>query len=117
MFEGRNQPLISRRRFIYRVVASIGIAIAIDAVAVAAGAIGYHTLEGMNWLLATANAAMVITGNGLVSNLHTPGGELFSIFDALFGVMAFISVAGVLLTPVLHRLSHAFHLEVRDKPE
>jgi hypothetical protein len=113
MFEHRNQPLISRRRFAFRVAICLGVGIAIDATAIAVGAIGFHLLEGMNWLIAGVNAAMMITGNGMVSHLHTAGGKWFSIFDALFGVLAFISVASVILAPVLHRLLHTFHLEVR----
>jgi hypothetical protein len=116
MFENRNQPLISRRRFAARVAFYLGIAFAIDALAVAIGAIGFHLLEGMNWLVASVNGAMVITGNGLISQLRTPGGRLFSIFEAFFGVLAFVSVAGVILAPVLHRLMHTFHLDVPGEP-
>jgi hypothetical protein len=117
MFENRNQPLVSRRRFAFRVAICLGIAVAIDATALGTGAIGFHALEGMDWLLACVNAAMVITGNGMVSQLHTAAGRLFSIFDVLFGVLAFISVIGVILAPVFHRILHTFHLEVPNKPE
>lgn len=116
MFERRSEPLISRRRFAIRVGFCICIAILIDALAVVLGAIGFHLLEGMNWLTSFLNGAMVITGNGLVTQLHTEGGRLFSIFDALFGVLAFVSVAGVVLAPVLHRLLHSFNLVVKSEP-
>lgn len=115
MFERRQEPLASRRRFAVRVAQCLGVAVAIDVLAVAMGAVGYHCLERLDWLTACVNAAMVITGNGLISSLHTPGGRLFAIFDAVVGVLAFISVAGVLLAPVFHRLLHSFHLEVSQK--
>jgi hypothetical protein len=114
MFEHRGQPLLSRRRFAARILASLAIGVAIDSIAVGVGAIGYHWLEGLGWLDACLDGAMIITGNGLSNSLHTAGGKFFAIFDALFGVMAFISVAGVLLAPIVHRLLHAFHLEVRE---
>lgn len=113
MFERRGQPLLSRRRFVVRVLASLIIAVVIDSIAVIVGAIGYHSLEGLGWLDACLDGAMVITGNGLANSLHTADGKLFAIFDALFGVLAFISVTGVLLAPIFHRVLHAFHLEVR----
>ena len=116
MFERSNEPLISRRRFAFRVAVSLAIAFAIDAIALAIGTVGYHSLAGIGWLDACVDAAMVITGNGLVTHPATAAGKLFSIADALFGVMAFITVTGVVLAPVFHRLLHSFHLEVRDEP-
>ncbi len=110
MFESRDQPLISRRRFAKRFAIAVAMALAIDSAAVAFGAIGYHSLEGMDWLKASVNASMVITGNGLVSRLHTTGGMIFSIFDAIIGVLAFVLVSGLLLGPVFHRVLHAFHI-------
>lgn len=115
MFERRQEPLVSRRRFAVRVAECLGIAVTMDVLAVAIGAVGYHCLERLDWLTACANAAMVITGNGLITTLRTPGGKIFSIFDAVIGVLAFISVAGVILAPVFHRLLHSFHLEVGEK--
>ena len=38
----------------------------------------------------------------------------FLIFDALLGALAFVTVAGVILAPIFHRLLHAFHIEVND---
>jgi hypothetical protein len=115
MFERRREPLISRRRFAYRLAASLAIAFAIDAIVLAIGTVGYHRLAGIGWLDASVDAVMVITGNGLVTRPATAAGKLFSIADALFGVMAFIIVTGVVLAPVFHRLLHSFHLEVRDE--
>ena len=115
MFEKHGQPLISRRKFAARVVAGLAIGLGIDLLAVVVGAAGYHSIEGMSWLDGFVNAAMVITGNGPITPLQTSGGKVFLIFDALLGALAFITVAGVMLAPIFHRLLHAFHLEVDGK--
>jgi hypothetical protein len=115
MFEHRDEPVISRRRFAFRVAASLGIGVAINALAIVIGAVGYHALEGIDWLTACVNAAMVVTGNGLVTQLHTSGGKVFSIVDAILGVLVFMLVASVVLAPVIHRLLHRFHRVVQDK--
>lgn len=112
MFEHRRQPLASRRKFVARVAACLGIAVGIDALAVVIGTAGYHHLEKQGWLTACANAAMVISGDGLMNPPVTSAGKVFSIFDALVGVIAFVLMAGVVLAPVVHRLLHSFHLDV-----
>jgi hypothetical protein len=109
MFEYSERPLLSRPRFLTRMFWFAVAAIIVDGIALAAGAIGYHFLEGLDWLDATLNAALVMTGNGPAHSATTTGGKLFTILDALLGVMLFAAVIGVLLTPVFHRLLHKFH--------
>ena len=92
-------------------------ALFVDGVALAAGVIGYHFLEGLDWLDASLNAALVMTGNGPGHPPRTLGGKLFTIFDALLGVIVFVAVIGVLLTPVFHRILHGFHRLHRDNSE
>ena len=85
-----------------------------DGIALAVGGIGYHYLEGLDWLNGKLNAALVLTGNGPVHPPRTPGGKLFTIFYAMLGVILFAAVIGVLLTPVLHRMLHGIHIRHRD---
>jgi hypothetical protein len=89
-------------------------AVVLDGLTVAAGAVGYRYCESLNWLDATANAAMVITSNGPVVPIQTPTGRLFAACHALIGCVVFVGVIAVLLTPVFHRLMHRFHLEMAE---
>lgn len=114
MFERSDLPLISTRRFTIRVLKAVLIVIAIDGIAVLLGAIGYREFGGLNWLAASSNAVMVITGNGLVTPIRTESGRIFSMFDALFGVLVFVTAASMVLAPIFHRILHSFHLEVRS---
>jgi hypothetical protein len=110
MFERAHEPLLSGPRFALRMAKFLAAAAVIDCLALAFGAVGYRALEGLGWLDAFVNAAMVMTGNGPINALKTPGGKLFAAVDALVGEAVYVVVVGVLLTPVVHRLMHAFHV-------
>jgi uncharacterized membrane protein len=87
------------------------------AVALGIGAAGYHTLNGLPWLDATLNAAMILTGMGPVDRLTTPEAKLFAIVYALFGGVFFLSMVAVLLAPLAQHLLHRFHLELDEHRE
>ena len=76
---------------------------------------GYHLLEGLSWLDAFLNAAMILGGMGPVSELKTSGGKLFAGCYALYSGIVFLLSVGVVLVPLLHRFLHHFHLEERAR--
>ena len=67
---------------------------------------------GMNFTDALLNASMILGGMGPVDTLHTTSAKLFASFYALFSGVVFITSAGVLLAPLVHRIIHRFHLEM-----
>jgi hypothetical protein len=75
------------------------------------GILGYRELEGMAWIDAILNAAMILGGMGPVDPLKTDAGKLFASFYALFSGIVFLVVASLLVAPIFHRLLHHFHLE------
>jgi hypothetical protein len=48
---------------------------------------------------------------------QTAAGKLFAGCYALFSGLVFITVAGILLAPVAHRLIHKFHLQATEAAE
>ena len=76
---------------------------------------GYHWLEGLSWLDAFVNAAMILGGMGPVAELHTANGKLFAGIYALFSGMVFLVVAGIVFAPVVHRAMHRFHISGTDE--
>ena len=80
--------------------------------ALAIGAIGYHELNGLPWLDATLNAAMILTGMGPIDPLTTPAAKIFGIVYALFSGVAFLTMVAMLLAPAANRLIHRLHLEL-----
>ena len=115
MFERLNERLLSRPRFALRMAKFLAVAVVIDCLAVALGAVGYRSLEGLSWLDAVVNAVMVMTGNGPMNELKTPNGKLFATVDALVGKAVYVLVVAVLLTPVVHRLLHSFHRKTSEQ--
>lgn len=79
------------------------------------GMIGYHFIEHLPWLDAFVNAAMILSGMGPLAPLETPAGKFFAGCYALFSGLLFITVAGIILAPIGHRLLHKFHLEAEEK--
>lgn len=115
MYEHKSGPLLSRAKFLSRVVFHALIASAIVFVALGIGILGYHLFEGLPWIDATLNASMILGGMGPVNSLNTEGGKLFASAYALFSGIVFIGVMGVVLAPFAHRLLHRFHLEKRGE--
>jgi hypothetical protein len=114
MFEHRNEPLLPRAAFLRRMARYALIGIGIDAGSLGLGVLGYRFLEGLSWVDALLNAAMILGGMGPVNELHTNTGKLFASFYALYSGVIFVVVAGVLFAPVVHRFLHYFHLETGE---
>jgi hypothetical protein len=91
---------------------NMGVVCGLIAGSLAIGAVGYHTLDGLPWLDATLNAAMILTGMGPVNPLVTPAAKVFGIVYAIFSGVAFLTMVALLLAPAAHRLLHRLHLEM-----
>jgi hypothetical protein len=109
--ETRQQPLLSRRAFARRVALSFCAASVLIGVSLLGGMAGYHFLEGMAWIDAFANASMILSGMGPLDPPRTWSGKLFAGLYALYSGLAVILAAGILFTPIIHRMLHGFHLE------
>ena len=116
MFEHKSQPVASRSAFIKRMAAVFGLATGMIAVALGLGVWGYHRFAGLSWIDALLNAAMILGGMGPVDRLVTTGAKLFASAYAIFSGLVFISVMGVVLAPVIHRIIHKFHLDGARTP-
>ncbi len=115
MFEHRHKPLISRAEFAARMARSTGLASVLIAGSLGIGVLGYHLFAGLDWIDALLNASMILTGMGPVDPLKTTGAKLFASAYALFSGVAFLTVVGVLMAPVVHRFLHRFHVELADE--
>ncbi len=110
-FENRHAPLLPLRLFYCRAMIGAALGFGILAAALGLGMAGYRWTEHMSWIDAFANASMILSGMGPLAALQTKAGKLFAGCYALFSGLAFITVVGLILSPIVHRMFHAFHLE------
>jgi len=112
MFEHRREPLLPRPLFFWRVLKFGAVSLALVLGSLILGILGYRIFEGMPWIDAFVNAAMLLGGMGPVGELRTHAGKLFAGVYALYcGLIVIISM-GIILAPIFHRFLHLFHLEV-----
>ena len=114
MFEHRRQPIAKRREFMGRVARFTALSAGIVLTSLFLGVLGYHFLEGLPWLDALLNAAMILGGMGPIAELHSPAGKLFASAYALFSGMILLVAVGVLIAPAFHRFLHRFHLDMDE---
>ena len=115
MLEPRHAPLAPRSVFLRRVAAAVAIAAAAVLVSLAVGMWGYEHFEHLAWRDAFLNAAMLLGGMGPVETPVTNGGKVFAGLFALYAGLLLLVSVGLMLTPVVHRLMHRFHLEEQDE--
>lgn len=109
MYEARHQPPLTRAQFARRLLSHSAVVIGLFGASLALGMWGYAEFEGLSWLDAFLNAAMLLGGMGPVHLPQTAAGKLFAGCYALYAGLAFIAAAALLVTPVVHRILHRFH--------
>lgn len=110
-YETKSQPLLTKSEFLQRMLGNLAIAIGVIGLSLLGGMIGYHHFEGLNWIDSYAEASMILSGMGPLSQLKTTGGKIFAGSYALYSGLLIIITTGFLLSPIVHRIMHSFHLE------
>ena len=80
-------------------------------VALFVGIAGYHWIAGLKWVDALLDASMILGGMGPVTPLTTNAAKVFASAYALFSGLVFIAVMGIVLSPIVHRVLHKFHVD------
>ena len=109
MYESKQNPPISHKKFIKRMVLHAAFAISLLLISLMIGIIGYIYFEQLDWYSAFLNAAMLLGGMGPVDAPHSNAGKLFAGFYALYAGLIFLVIVGLFLAPVAHRVMHQFH--------
>ena len=109
--ERRHEPLLPRRQFLARAARYALGATTVVLLSLGIGILGYHVFGGLGWVDSLLNASFILTGMGPVDPLKTVSGKLFASAYAIFSGIAFLSTIGILVTPLVHRLLHRFHLD------
>ena len=113
-FERRSEQLAPISVFVKRVVGSLAMALALIVVVLMIGLAGYHYLAGFNWIDSLLEASMLLGGMGPVNELPNDSAKIFASAYALFSGLVFIAVMGLVLSPIVHRVLHKFHVDEKD---
>ena len=114
VYERRQDQLAPRSIFIKRIVATLVVALALIAVALMIGIAGYHYIAGFNWVDSLLEASMILGGMGPVNQLPNDAAKIFASIYALFSGLILIALMGIILSPVIHRVMHKFHVDEKD---
>lgn len=109
--ERKHEQLAPLPVFIRRLLYYLFLGGSIITVALFLGIAGYHWIAGFDWVDSLLEASMILGGMGPINPLSSNGAKLFASAYALFSGLAFITVMGVILAPIIHRIMHSFHLD------
>jgi hypothetical protein len=110
-YERKSEPLVSREVFLRRLGRNALVALSIIGASLVVGMLGYRTLEGMAWIDAFLESAMLLGGMGPIHAPMTSAGKIFAGMYALYSGILVIGTAGIILAPIFHRVLHSFHVE------
>jgi hypothetical protein len=108
------KPAVRLAVLLQRFARSALLGAALIAVSLLTGMAGYHTFEGLPWLDAFSNAAMILSGMGPLAPPQTPGGKVFAGLYALYSGLAVVLITGIPFAPLVHAFLYRLHLETSD---
>lgn len=111
MFEYSNEPLLPFSKFVRRMAKGVGAVVLLVGISLLIGMEVYKITEGLSWVDAFYNAAMVLSGVGASYEMKSEAGKIFVGLYALFSGFLLVGMIGILLVPVFHRILHRFHSE------
>lgn len=111
LFEKPHPKLLPRREFYHRLTRSFVVGIMLISLSLSVGMAGYHWIAGLPWIDAFLDAAMILSGMGPLSPLHSDGAKLFAGFYAIYCGISLIGTTAIIFAPAVHRALHKFHLE------
>jgi hypothetical protein len=108
---GPNVRPLAHREFWRHLAGQARWALLLVTVSLGGGTLGFHVFSRQTWVDSVLNACMLLGGMGPVGDLGPTAGKLFAAGYALYAGLMFLIVAGLLVTPVFHRVLHRFHVE------
>lgn len=106
--------LASREAFRRRLIGTGSIGLALIAISLVIGIVGYAVTEHLGFLDAFLDASMILSGMGPLHEPKTEAGKLFAGLYALYSGFAVLGIAAFMFAPVVHRLFHRFHIADTD---
>jgi len=109
--ERLDERVVPLPNFIIRVGQYALFSMLLISISVGIGMCGYRYFAELNWIDSFHMSCMILTGMGPVVEMKTNSAKFFSSLYALYSGVAFLSIVGVFLTPIVHRILHVLHIE------
>ncbi len=114
MPDHHHTPAHRRRMFRSGLLRAGLLATALIGASLVVGIVGYHHFAGLGWVDAFYSASMIRSGMGPTDPLRTSEAKIFAGIYALYSGLVLIASTGVVLSPFMTRVLHAFHAERDD---
>jgi hypothetical protein len=111
MSHPRHSPAHHRQIFRHGLLRAAAIAGTIVGTSLLIGVLGYHQFAGLGWVDSFYSASMILSGMGPAESLTTTRAKVFAGIYALYSGLVLIASTGVVLSPFMARVLHAFHAE------
>ena len=114
MYESKDQPLLSRIEFSWRLASHAVIAVLVIIASIAIGVLGFIYFAEMSWHDSVLHAVFLLGGLGAISVPVTVSGKIFLALYGLYAGLVFVTALGIVFAPVAHRILHRFHLDKQN---
>jgi len=114
-FENSTEPLLTRKKYLRRLIYMSLITVVILTIWVFIGMAGYHFIDKLSWVDSFVNTGMLVGGMGPVNALVNPAAKIFAGLYAIFSGVLFLSAFAVMMSPIFHRFLHKFHIDTSGK--
>ena len=111
MTDHRHSPAHRRRVFRHGLARAGTIAGAIVSTSLVVGVLGYHHFAGLGWVDSFYGASMIMSGMGPTEVLRSSQAKIFAGVYALYSGLVLIASTGVVLSPFMTHVLHAFHAD------
>ena len=115
MFEHRSAPLLQKSAFTRRMLFSVLLGSLFILFTISFGMFGYHYIEELSWVDAFLEASMIFAGMGAIATMQTVAGKIFAGCYAILSAFSLLVPISIILSPILHRFLHRFHLDDGDE--
>jgi len=103
-----------RHVFLKRLARTVLLAVLTIVGSLVLGVLGYRYLAGLPWIDSLLNASMILGGMGPVDTLAGRPAKLFASAYALFSGGVLLASVAVVITPIVHRFLHRYHLDLDE---
>jgi hypothetical protein len=110
--ESHRHGRIHRRQVLRRGLLRAGmVAGVLVGISLAVGILGYHHFARLGWVDSFYSASMIMSGMGPTDVLASSEAKIFAGVYAIYSGLVLIASTGVVLSPFMTHVLHAFHAE------